>query len=315
MRILFMGTPEFAVPSLRALVDAGYEVIGAVTQPDRPAGRGHKLVPSPLKAAAQQLGLAVYQYGRIRDAAAVDEMRRLKPDVMVTAAYGQILSQRVLDIAPMGVVNVHGSLLPRYRGAAPIQWAVIDGLRETGVTTMLTRRGVDAGPILMQEKMAILLEETAGELSARMAGVGARLLCKTLAALEKGEITPVEQNPEQATQCPMLAKEHGRIPWSDPAEAIANRVRGVNPWPGAYCYYEGMLLKIWKATALPGGGGAPGRVLCADVHKGLILSAGEGSLRVDILQMPGKKPMPAQDFLRGRSIEEGSFFREEPASC
>ena len=315
MRILFMGTPEFSVPSLRALVDAGYEVVGAVTQPDRPAGRGHKLVPSPLKTAAQQLGVAVYQYGRIRDAAAIDEMRGLRPDVMVTAAYGQILSQRVLDIAPLGVVNVHGSLLPRYRGAAPIQWAIIDGLRETGVTTMLTRRGVDAGPILMQEKMAILPEETAGELSERMACVGARLLCKTLAAMGKGMLTPVEQDPEQATQCPMLAKEHGRIPWSDSAEAIANRVRGVNPWPGAYCYYEGVLLKIWKATALPGSGGEPGRVLCADAHTGLILSAGEGRLRVDILQMPGKKPMSVQDFLRGRSIVEGSFFREEPSLC
>ena len=315
MRVLFMGTPEFAVPSLQALVRAGYEVIGAVTQPDRPAGRGHKMGPSPLKAAAQQLGVAVYQYGRIRDAAAVEEMRSLKPDVMVTAAYGQILSQRVLDIAPMGVVNVHGSLLPRYRGAAPIQWAVIDGLRETGVTTMLTQRGVDTGPILMQQRMEILPGETAGELSVRMAEVGAQLLCRTLAALEQGALIPVEQDPQQATQCPMLTKEHGRIPWSDPAEAIANRVRGVNPWPGAFCYYEDMMLKIWKATALTGGGGTPGKVLCADAHKGLVISTGEGSLRIDTLQMPGKKPMSAQDFLRGRAIAEGGFFREEPASC
>jgi len=311
MRVLFMGTPEFSVPSLRALVREGFEVIGAVTQPDRPAGRGHKLVPSPCKEAALELGIPVYQYGRIRDKAAIEEMIALKPDVMVTAAYGQILSQKVLDIAPMGVVNVHGSLLPAYRGAAPIQWAVIDGLAETGVTTMMTRRGVDAGPILLQEKMEIGPEETAGELSERMAVIGAELLVKTLRALEAGELEAVEQDHEAATQCPMLAKEHGRIPWNDPARLVASRVRGVNPWPGAYTTFNGAVLKVWKATAMDSGSGEPGKVLSADAAKGLVVACGEGGLRIDILQMPGKKPMAAADFLRGKGIPVGTILGED----
>lgn len=313
MRVLFMGTPDFSVPSLEALVRHGFEVIGAVTQPDRPAGRGHKLLPTPLKQAAEALHIPVYQYPRIRDKAAVEEMTALAPEVMVTAAYGQILSQKVLDIAPMGVVNVHGSLLPKYRGAAPIQWAVIDGLKTTGVTTMLTRRGVDAGPILLQKAVDILPGETAGELSARMAVVGAELLCETLERLEENTLQPKEQDPEQATCCPMLKKEHGRIAWEKDGAVIADLVRGVNPWPGAYTYWDGQVLKIWKATALETFQGEPGRVLCADGDRGLIVAAGSGALRIDVLQAPGKKPMASGDFLRGRAIAPGMIFTGETA--
>ncbi len=236
MRILFLGTPEFSVPSLKALIRDGFEVIGAVTQPDRPSGRGHRLTASPLKVAAEAGGIPVFQYPSIRTEEAVQEMTELAPDVMVTAAYGQILTRKVLAVPPMGVVNVHGSLLPAYRGAAPIQWAVIDGLTETGVTTMLTERGVDSGPILLQEKITIFPEETAGELSERMSRIGAELLCRTLHAMEAGTLTPVPQDPSRATRCPMLEKEHGKIDWSRSAKELSALIRGVNPWPGAYTY-------------------------------------------------------------------------------
>lgn len=310
MRVLFMGTPEFGIPSLEMLVREGYNVIGVVTQPDRPQGRGHKLAPCPLKQAALTLGLPVYQYERIRAREAVEELRALAPDVMITAAYGQILTQKILDIPPMGVVNVHGSLLPRYRGPAPIQWAVFNGEKETGITTMMTARGVDSGDILLQEKIDILPDETAGELYARMGELGAKVLKATLEGLSDGSVKPVPQVEEEATYLPMLEKEHGRIDWTLPAEAIAARIRGVSPWPGAFTPVEGGVMKIWKATPEKGCG-VPGTVVVSGAKEGLCVACGEGVLRIDILQMPGKKAMPACDFLRGKAIPVGTVLGEE----
>ncbi len=310
MRVLFLGTPEFGIPSLQMLVQEGYEIAGVITQPDRPQGRGHRLVPCPLKQAALELELPVYQYERIRAQEAVEELRHLAPDIMITAAYGQILTQRILDIPPMGVVNVHGSLLPKYRGPAPIQWAVIRGEKETGITTMMTARGVDSGDILLQHPLAIREGETAGELYARMGELGAQVLRETLEGLASGSIVPRPQDEAEATYLPMLEKEHGRIDWTRPAQAIACQVRGVNPWPGAYTAYDGGVMKIWAAVPLPGQG-APGCVVRAGGADGLVVGCGEGLLRVDILQAPGKKAMPASDFLRGRPIPVGTMLGEE----
>lgn len=308
MRVVLMGTPEFAVPSLRMLADEGHEIAAVVCQPDRPRGRGGRVSACPAKMEALKMGLRALSFERIRDPEGVAALRELKPDVLVTAAYGQILSEKILEIPPLGCVNVHGSLLPRYRGPAPIQWAVIRGERTTGVTTMLTDRGVDTGDILLQRALDIGPEETAGELGVRMAALGADVLRLTLRLWAAGEIRPTPQNPAEASHFPMLAREDGRVDWTRPAGEIVNRVRGVDPWPGAFTVLAGETLKIWKARACDGTGAAPGAVVAADEPRGLRVAAGDRAVEIVEMQAGGGRRMAAREYLRGHAVAEGSVM-------
>src|SRR5712692_1578746 len=257
LRIVFMGTPEFAVPSLQALLDADPgtvgRVVGVVTQPDRPKGRGQQLAPPPIKVLAQQAGLPILQPVKMKDPDFLDALRGWTPDVIAVTAFGRILPPVVLDLPPLGCVNVHGSLLPKYRGAAPIQWAIINGETETGITTMLMDPGLDTGPMLMRAIIPIHPTDTAGDLAARLAPVGGRLLVETLAGLKNGTLRPTPQDHAKATLAPLLKKDDGMLNWKDAATALSNRIRGLTPWPGAYTYYGEERWQIWRAQAAPVG--------------------------------------------------------------
>lgn len=315
MRIVFMGTPAFAAPSLQALLDHGYDVAAAVTQPDRPSGRRMKLTPCPVKALALSRGVRVLQFERIRRQEGLDALRAAAPDLFVTAAFGQILSQTMLDIPPLGTVNVHASLLPKYRGPAPVHWCIIKGETETGVTTMLTDAGIDTGDILLQRSTPIAPAETAGALTDRLSVLGASLLIETLARIEAGTCPRTPQDEAQASRQPMLDKATGRIDWTRPAMAIENLVRGVNPWPGAWTRMpDGGTLKIWEARAVSAKG-VPGEILCADDKQGLSVACGEGALRVAVLQAPGTRRMQAEAFLRGHPMTPGLRLGSEEAAC
>ena len=303
-----MGTPEFAVPSLRALCDAGYDVVGVITQPDRPKGRGNKVVFSPVKTLAVERGIPVLQPQRIRRDG-VEELRALQPDLCVTAAFGQILSQEILDIPPLGTINVHASLLPRHRGSAPINWAILQGDKVAGVTTMMTARGIDNGDMLLKKETPIAPGETAGELTERLSLMGAELLLETLQALENGTLERIPQREEDMTYDPMLSKEMGVIDWSMTAEDIVNRIHGLNPWPGCSTALGAGRLKLLRAETAPGSG-EPGEVLVADPRGGLVVAAGQGAVCVTQLQAPGGKPMSAKDYLRGHPMEVGSVLKE-----
>lgn len=305
MRVVFMGTPAYAVASLKALVENGWQVVGVFTQPDRPRGRGGKVQMPEAKQYALEKGIPVFQPRRIR-LEGVDDLRALAPDLCVTAAFGQILSQEILDIPRLGTVNVHASLLPRYRGSSPVNWCLINGETETGVTTMMTDRGIDTGDMLLQSKTAIGPLETAGELTGRLAEMGAELLIETLRLLEEGSLRRLPQDESAMSYYPMLRKEMGEIDWSQPARAIACRVRGLNPWPGAYAdTREQGRLKLLLATDEPGRGAEPGTVLEADPRRGLLIQTGEGALRVLTLQAQGGKAMRSGDYLLGHSIRTG----------
>ena len=309
MRIVFMGTPEFAVPPLRALLDAGYDVVAAVTQPDRPAGRGHKLTPCPVKVLAQERNVPVYQFERIKEREGVACLRKLAPDLMVTAAFGQILSQEILDIPRHGTVNVHASLLPRYRGSAPINWCILNGEAVAGVTTMLTDAGMDTGDMLLKAETPIGELETAGELTARLSELGARLLIDTLKRYPGGDLRPTPQNPDEASYQPMLNKEMGRIDWTGSAREIANQVRGLNPWPCAYTDGEGGRLKVYLAKPCPARAEAePGTVVVSGAKEGLFVACGEGWLEILELQAPNARRMAAKAYLQGKRIETGTKF-------
>ncbi|MCL1964018.1 MAG: methionyl-tRNA formyltransferase [Firmicutes bacterium] len=311
MRIVFMGTPAFAVPSLLALLDGGHDVVSAVTQPDRPSGRGNKLTACPVKAAAVLRGVPVLQFERVRRRESVAALRALSPDLFVTAAFGQILSESVLAIPPLGTVNVHASLLPAYRGPAPINWCLIEGAAMTGVTTMMTDAGIDTGDILLRREIAIEPAETAGSLTERLALAGADLLAETLEKLARGSLSRVPQDHAKATRHPMLAKEHGRIDWTRSAVNIANLVRGVDPWPGAWTTLPaGGALKVWRASAREGHG-APGEVMYADGKRGMAVACGEGLLAITELQAPGARRMAAADYLRGHPMRAGDMLGVE----
>ncbi len=311
MRIVFMGTPEFAVPSLTALCEAGYEVVGVFTQPDRPRGRGKKLLPSPVKAFAAARGIPVYQPEKIRRDG-VEDLRNLAPDLCVTAAFGQILSQELLDIPRLGTVNVHASLLPKHRGSAPVSWTILCGDESAGVTTMMTARGVDNGDMLLQRATPVLPGETCGELTERLSHLGAALLLETLASLEAGTLERVPQNEQEMTYDPKLTKEMGEIDWRRPADTLVRQIHGLNPWPGCAVGTPQGTLKLLRAETAPGEG-EPGRVLAADPKRGLIVAAGEGAVRILQLQAPGGKPMDARDYLRGHPMAEGTLMKEKEA--
>jgi len=314
MRIVFLGTPEFAVPSFRALISHGYTVAGAFTQPDRPAGRGHKLADCPVKLEAQKAGVPVYQFQKIRSDEGVSALEALAPDLCVTAAFGQILSQRVLDIPRLGAVNVHASLLPAYRGAAPVNWCLIEGETKTGVTTMMTDKGIDTGDILLQRETAIGPEENAGQLLARLSEIGAELLIETLQKIEAGSCPRIPQDASKASYFPMLKKEMGLIDFSMSPERVVNRIRGLNPWPGAYALLPEGMLKIHKARPVSRLREAvPGEIVESSAKKGLVVACGGGAVEVLEMQAPNAKPMTAKAYLAGKSLPVGLVLNEVPA--
>lgn len=309
MRIVFMGTPEFAVPSLKALCENGYEVVGVFTQPDRPKGRGNKMTMSPVKEYAISQNIPVFQPQRIRRDG-VEDLKSLAPDLCVTAAFGQILSQEILDIPPMGNINVHASLLPRHRGSAPINWAILQGDKEAGVTTMMMDKGIDTGDMLLKSATEIRPGETAGELTVRLSQLGAELLLETLRALENGTLQRISQDESRMTYDPMLDKQMGVIDWTMTATEIVNRIHGLNPWPGCSTAYEGGRLKLLRA-AVAQGSGVPGEIVVADAKTGLTIACGEGAVNITMLQAPGGKPMNAKDYLRGHPMAVGTVLKEE----
>ena len=302
MRIVFMGTPDFAVPCLQRLLEEGHEVPAVFTQPDKPVGRHAVLTPPPVKQLALSHGIPVYQPTKMRDGTVAALLRELAPDCLVVVAYGRILPQEILDVPPRGCVNIHGSLLPRYRGAAPIQWSVIRGETVTGVTSMFMDAGMDTGDIIDTLTTPIGENETAGELFERLAPLGARLLSTTLAAIADGTVTRRPQNDAEATMAPMLEKAMGRLDLTRPAQELHNQVRGMNPWPGAFCTAGGKTLKIHE-TRVAAGSGAPGTLLCADP---VTVACGEGALQLVTVQPEGKPRMAAEAWLRGARLPQGA---------
>lgn len=308
-RIVFMGTPEFAVPPLRALLDAGHQVVAVITQPDRPAGRGHKLTACPVKRLAQERGVPAHAFEKIKSPEGVACLRALAPDLVVTAAFGQILSQEILDIPKRGTINVHASLLPAYRGSAPINWCILQGERVAGVTTMLTDAGMDTGDMLLRAETEIGELETAGELTARLSELGAKLLLETLEPYLSGSLRPTPQDPAQASYQPMLTKEMGRIDWTHSAEEISRQVRGLNPWPCAYAEGEMGRLKLYLARPCPAQFAAePGTVAISGAKEGLFIACGAGWLEVLEMQAPNAKRMAAKAYLQGKRIDAGTKF-------
>jgi len=309
MRLAFLGTPAFAVPTLERIVETGHQVLAVLTQPDRPRGRGQNTAASPIKETAIRLALPVYQPERVRRPEAVEYLRALALDAMVVVGYGQIIPQSVIDLAPLGIINVHASLLPKYRGAGPIQWAIVNGETRTGVTTMRIDAGLDTGDMLLKAETDISPEETALELGARLSVMGADLLVDTLAGLAAGNITPRPQDSSQATYAPLLKKEDGQIDWAQPASAIHNRVRGLQPWPGAFTAFRGQTLHIWKASVgvVSAASAAPGRIVSL---RPPLVACGEGMLELGEVQLEGRKRMSATDFANGQRLTENEVLGE-----
>lgn len=305
MRVVFMGTPDFAVGTLEAIVAAGHEVAGVVTQPDKPKGRSKTLVPTPVKAAALSHGLTVYQPERIRRAEAVEEIRRMDPEIIVVVAFGQIIPKEILEMAPYGCINVHASLLPDYRGAAPIQWAVLNGEAESGVTIMRMDQGLDTGDMISKVVVPLEEKETSDSLFDKLSAAGAKLLVETLPSIADGTAVYEKQPENSPTEyaC-MIQKQMGRIDWNDSAEKIERLVRGMNSWPSAFTTLDGKALKVWSASVSdPDQTGEAGKVLRAD-KTGLYVQTGCGVLCIEELQLEGKKRMTADAFLRGYSLKQ-----------
>lgn len=304
-RVIFMGTPDFAVPCLARLVEIS-DVVAVVTQPDRPKGRGQKLLPPPVKVFAQEHGIAVYQPVRVKATDFVDVLRGLAPDLIVVVAFGQILSKEILSLPPLGCINVHASLLPRYRGAAPMQWAIVRGEKETGVTTMFMDEGLDTGDMLVRETLPITQAMTAAELHDAMMKLGADVLEKTLFSLSEGTLKRTPQDDALSTYAPLLDKEVGRIDWKKSAQEIHDLVRGLNSWPGAYTMLEGQKFKIWR-TRLAEGTAEPGEIVSV-TKQGLLVGTGEGMLEILEVQAPSKKKMAAGDYVRGHGLQLPAHF-------
>lgn len=307
MKIVFMGTPDFAVPSLQALLDAGHEVCAVYTQPDKPQGRKQVLTAPPVKELALQQGIPVYQPATLKNEDEQAKLRALAPEVIIVVAYGKLLPKAVLDIPPRGCINVHGSLLPRWRGAAPIQWSVIAGDQKAGVTTMQMAEGLDTGDMLLTYETEIGARETAGELFDRLAQTGAALLVETLEKLDS--ITPRPQDDRQSCYAHMLDKQMAMIDWTKSAHEIDCLIRGLSPWPIALTTLAGARLKIYAAEPVPGTG-KPGEVLESDPKKGLTVACGEGALALHEVQLVGGKRMKSADFLRGHAIAKGTMLGE-----
>lgn len=310
MKIIFMGTPDFAVGTLRSLAEAGHEITLVVSQPDKPKGRGHAMVPTPVKAVAEELGIPVFQPVKIREAK--DMLEKTEADVCVVAAFGQIIPASILHMKKYGCINVHASLLPKYRGAAPIQWAVIDGEKESGVTIMQMDEGLDTGDMLAKAIVPLDEKETGGSLFDKLSEAGGRLCVETLAKLEKGEITPEKQGESPTAYASMLDKKMGNIDWNKSAVVIERLVRGLNPWPSAYTHLDGKTLKIWACDVLPQSAskGESGEIL--EVTKDAIhVQTGDGILVLREIQLAGKARMDAGAFLRGYKVVPGTVLSAE----
>jgi len=305
IRTIFMGTPEFALPTLKGLIDYGVDLKAVYTQPDRPSGRGKRLSPPPVKSLAEEHAIAVRQPQRLRATEAVEALRALDPDLIIVIAYGQILPQSILDIPRFGCINVHASLLPQYRGAAPINKAIIEGETETGITTMLMEAGLDTGDMLVKKSTSIGPEETAGELHNRLALLGRETLIETLDRLRAGTLEPEPQDDDRSSYAPMLKKEDGRIDWSRSAREIHNQIRGLDPWPGAYTFLDGTMLKLFRTSPENGPSANPGEIVSSETG-GIRVACGDGILRIRELQISGKKRLAASEFLRGRSLSPGA---------
>ena len=314
MRIVFCGTPEFAVPALRALLaNPEFAVEAVVTQPDRPRGRGQRVSASPVKEVAAQAGVRIYQPVSMKSDEARDFVAEIKPDAVVIIAYGQIIPRRLLEIPRLGWMNLHGSLLPKYRGAAPIAWAIINGERKTGLTTMRLDPGLDTGPILMKREIEIGSDETAPELAKRMAELGAPLVAESLIKLERGETAPIPQDSTQASYAPILTKEHGHIDWSLTAGEIYNRIRGLAPWPGAFTTFRGRLCQIWGRPSAPVAAGdaaiasEPGTLIVSNTTIEVI--CGQGTrLQLEAVQIEGRKRISGREFVTGARLASGERF-------
>ena len=310
MRVIFMGTPDFSVGTLEALIESKeHEVVLVVTQPDRKKGRGKKVMFSPVKDVAVKYGIPVYQPERIRNAECLEELKKYAADVCVVVAFGQILPESLLTMTPYGAINVHASLLPAYRGAAPIQWAILDGQEKTGVTTMQMDAGLDTGDMLLKAETPIGEAETGGSLHDRLARMGADLLLETLKGLEEKRLHPVPQGEMTTHYAHMLEKDMGKIDFTRSATEIDRQIRGLSPWPSAYTFFEGKLLKIWEARVVPGSG-RPGEVIARD-KESFTVAAGKDALKVTFLQLTGKKAMDTGAFLRGNAVEKGLLLGEE----
>lgn len=322
MRIVFMGTPDFSVPALKALVEAGHQVIAVVTQPDKPKGRGKEVQMTPVKIQAMEYGIPVYQPAKVREASFVEVLKGLEADVYVVIAFGQILPKAVLELPKYGCINIHASLLPKYRGAAPIQWCVIDGERETGITTMMMDVGLDTGDMLEKAVIPIEEKETGGSLHDKLSMAGGDLILSTLKKLEEGTLVRTPQTDEGTCYAKMLTKSLGDIDWNQGAVSIERLIRGLNPWPSAYTMWNGKTIKIWAADVIAGReaadflsesgvpaetGTAPGTVVCSD-KRGLVVCTGGSLLSIRELQMEGKKRMDTPAFLRGYPIPAGDVF-------
>lgn len=310
MRIVFFGTPDYAAGALEALLEAGHEITAVVTQPDRPKGRSGEPVPSPVKVCAMKHCIPVMQPPRVKRPQAVEELRQYPAQVYVVAAFGQILSQEILDIPPMGCLNIHASLLPRYRGASPIQHAIMDGEKETGITVMQMDAGIDTGDMLYKKAIPIEEQDNYETLHDKLTKLGGQAITEALALLEEGRLTPEKQQETLSCYAPLIDKSMGEVDFTEDAEAIARKIRGMTPWPGAYTGYRGKQLKIWHASSTPAAnssGSGPGEILKVD-RDSIQVAAGSGAIVIDELQLEGKKRMKARDFLLGVKMQPGEML-------
>lgn len=308
MKIIFMGTPDFSVGTLEALIEAGHEITLVVSQPDRPKGRGHELVPTPVKETALRHNLRVYQPERLKGALAEEMLQKMEADVIVVVAFGQIIPKAILNMKKYGCINVHASLLPKYRGAAPIQWAVINGEKESGVTIMQMDEGLDTGDMLLKAAIPLDEKETGGSLFDKLSALGATLCVEALKKLEAGELTPQKQGETTTDYAKMLTKDMGHLDWTRPAEELERLIRGLSPWPSAYTQLQGKTLKIWGADVCQEDAkGSCGEIVRVD-KDAIYVACGKGALRITELQLQGKKRMDTAAFLRGYSLESGTIL-------
>ena len=308
MRVIYMGTPDFAVGALEEIIKAGHEVVLVVTQPDKPKGRGKTMQFTPVKECALAYGLEVFQPAKVRESANIEYLRKFNPDIIVVAAFGQILPKAILDMPKYCCVNIHASLLPKYRGAAPIQWAIINGDEVTGVTTMRMAEGIDTGDMIAKRQVRIAEDETGGSLFDKLADVGGKLCVETLKMIEDGTAEYTPQDSEQATHTSMIRKELGEIDWGKSAVEIERLIRGLNPWPSAYTHLNNKTFKIWKAAALDEAYDCEPGCICRVSKNEMHVMTGDGVLSLLEVQLEGKKRMDIESFLRGFSVEEGTIF-------
>lgn len=310
MKVIFMGTPDFSVGTLEALVEAGYEVVLAVTQPDKPKGRGGKMQYTPVKEAALARDIPVYQPKKIREPECIEELKKYNADIMVVIAFGQILPKEILQMTPYGCINVHASLLPKYRGAAPIQWAVIDGEKVSGVTTMQMNEGLDTGDMILKTEIPLDPKETGGSLHDKLAEAGAKLCVETLKCLEDKTAAWEPQGESTTAYAKMLDKNLGNINWNDPAVQIERLIRGLNPWPSAYTHWNDKVIKLWQADVVEGNTDQEAGTIVKVEKDSFYVQTGEGLLKIEELQLQGKKRMDAGTFLRGNHLEYGEILKK-----